>query len=130
VKYAITTRRLLAGLGSAHARKLQFLIAEEGIPAAAYVVLSVVGNDWTLEECGDRDPSGARVGALLQALIAREPGETRPTIRAGLPASTNHDSLHDALEGGRHDAYARPRRRGAVVVERRRPALAGRSLVT
>ena len=33
----------------------------------------------------DRDPSGARVGAILQALIAREPVERRPTIRAWLP---------------------------------------------
>jgi GNAT superfamily N-acetyltransferase len=85
VQYVITTRRLLAGLGSAHARKLQFFIAEEGITAAAYVVLSVVGDLWTVEECGDRDVSGARVGALLQALIAREPGEHRPTIQAWLP---------------------------------------------
>jgi GNAT superfamily N-acetyltransferase len=85
VQYAITTRRLLAGLGSAQARKLQFFIAEEGITAAAYVVISVVGDVWTVEECGDRDSSGARVGALLQALIAREPGERRPTIRAWLP---------------------------------------------
>jgi hypothetical protein len=30
-------------------------------------------------------PSGARVGAILQALIAREPVERRPTIRAWLP---------------------------------------------
>jgi hypothetical protein len=86
VQYVITTRRLLAGLGSAQARKLQFFIAEEGITAAAYVVISVVGDLWTVEECGDRDASGARVGALLQALIAREPGERRPTIRAWLPA--------------------------------------------
>jgi GNAT superfamily N-acetyltransferase len=85
VQYVITTRRLLAGLGSAHARKLQFFIAEEGITAAAYVVISVVGDLWTVEECGDRDASGARVGALLQALIAREPGEQRPTILAWLP---------------------------------------------
>jgi len=85
VQYAITTKRLLAGLGSAHARELHFFIAEEGITAAAYVVVSVVGNRWTLEECGDRDPSGARVGALLQALIAREPVERRPTIHAWLP---------------------------------------------
>jgi hypothetical protein len=85
VQYVITTRRLLAGLGSAHARKLQFFIAEEGITAAAYVVISVVGNLWTVEECGDRDASGARVGALLQALIAREPWEQRPAIRAWLP---------------------------------------------
>jgi GNAT superfamily N-acetyltransferase len=85
VQYVITTRRLLAGLGSADARKLQFFIAEEGITAAAYIVISVVGNVWTVEECGDRDSSGARVGALLQALIAREPGEQRATIRAWLP---------------------------------------------
>ena len=85
VKYAVTTKRLLAGLGTAGARQLHFFIAEEGITAAAYVVISVAGNAWTLEECGDRDVSGARVGAILQALIAREPVERRPTIRGWLP---------------------------------------------
>jgi hypothetical protein len=85
LQYIITTKRLLAGLGSPHARQLHFFIAEEGITAAAYVIISVVGDRWTLEECGDRDASGARVGALLQALIAREPVERRPTIRAWLP---------------------------------------------
>ena len=64
---------------------MHFFIAEEGITAAAYVVVSIVGDMWTVEECGDRDPSGARVGAILQALIAREPVERRPTIRAWLP---------------------------------------------
>ena len=86
VQYAITRNRLLAGLGLAGARQLHFFIAEEGITAAAYVVISIVGRTWTIEECGDRDPSGARVGAILQALIAREPVEHRPTIRARLPA--------------------------------------------
>jgi hypothetical protein len=52
---------------------------------AAYVVISIVGGTWTIEECGDRDSSGARVGAILQALIAREPVERRHTIRAWLP---------------------------------------------
>ena len=85
VQYAITKTRLLAGLGSAGARQLHFFIAEEGITAAAYVVVSIAGDLWTIEECGDRDPSGARVGAILQALIAREPVERRPTIRAWLP---------------------------------------------
>ena len=85
IQYIVTTRRLLAGLGSAHARQLHFFIAEEGTTAAAYVIVSVVGDSWMLEECGDRDASGARVGALLQALIAREPVERRPTIRAWLP---------------------------------------------
>lgn len=86
IQYAITRKRLRAGLASVGARQLQFFIAEEGTTAAAYVVLSVVGDMWTLEECGDRDRSGARVGALLQALVAREPAERRPTIRGWLPA--------------------------------------------
>jgi hypothetical protein len=85
VQHAITTRRLLAGLGPAGARELHFFIAEEGVTAAAYVVISVIGREWTIEECGDRDVSGARVGALLQALIAREPSERRPSIRGWLP---------------------------------------------
>ena len=85
VQHAITKKRLLAGLGQAGARELHFFIAEEGITAAAYVVISVVGNTWTIEECGDRDPTGARVGAILQALIAREPVERRPTIHGWLP---------------------------------------------
>jgi hypothetical protein len=58
---------------------------EEGASAAAYVVISVHANEWTIQEAGDRDPGGARVGAILQALIAREPAEMRPSIKAWLP---------------------------------------------
>lgn len=86
IKHAITRARLRAGLAAPGAREVVFVIAEEGITAAAYVVLSVAERSWTVEECGDRDPSGARVGAILQALIARAPSETRPVIRAWLPA--------------------------------------------
>jgi hypothetical protein len=85
IKYAITRRRLLAGLGPVGLRQVIFVIAEEGITAAAYVVISVTNGNWWIEECGDRDPSGARVGALLQALIALEPSRSRPVIRAWLP---------------------------------------------
>jgi hypothetical protein len=85
VKHVITRRRLLAGLAPSSVRQLEFVIAEEGITAAAYVVISVFGGTWTIEECGDRDASGARVGALLQALIARAPIEARPVIRGWLP---------------------------------------------
>jgi hypothetical protein len=85
VKYAIAGKRLLAGLGTSGARQLQFVIAEEGITAAAYAVISIVNGSWTIEECGDRDASGARVGAILQALIARAPVERRPVIRGWLP---------------------------------------------
>ena len=85
VQYAIAKRRLLAGFGPAGAREVQFFIAEEGASAVAYVVLSAHGGEWTIEECGDRDPAGARLGALLQVLIARDPAERRPVIRGALP---------------------------------------------
>jgi len=85
IQYAIAKRRLLAGLGPPGAREVQFFIAEEGASAVAYVVISARAGQWTIEECGDRDPSGARLGALLQVLIARDPAERRPIIRAVLP---------------------------------------------
>jgi hypothetical protein len=50
VQYAITKKRLLAGLGSAGARQLHFFIAEKGITAAAYIVVSIVERTWTIEE--------------------------------------------------------------------------------
>lgn len=85
VYFAMARKRLLAGFGPSGARALHFFIAEEGASAAAYVVISVRGNEWTLEEAGDRDSSGARVGAILQVLIARDPAEKRPAITAWLP---------------------------------------------
>jgi predicted N-acetyltransferase YhbS len=91
IHYAIAKKRLLAGLGPSGARELHFFVAEEGASAVAYVVISVSGRAereavWTIEECGDRDPTGARVGAILQVLIARDPAAHRPTIYAWLPA--------------------------------------------
>jgi predicted N-acetyltransferase YhbS len=85
VSFAITRKRLQAGLGPAGGRELQFFVAEEGTTGVAYVVLSVHDGEWTIEECGDRDPSGARVGAILQVLLARDPVAPLPTIRAWLP---------------------------------------------
>ena len=86
IQYAIAKKRLLAGLGLPGAREIRFFVAEEGASAAAYVVIGVRGFDWVLEEAGDRDPSAARAGAILQALVATHPAERRPTIRARLPA--------------------------------------------
>ncbi|MCU1386172.1 MAG: hypothetical protein JWL71_4869 [Acidobacteria bacterium] len=85
VQFAIARKRMLAGLGPLGARTLHFFIAEEGASAVAYVVISAQQNMWTVQEVGDRDPSGARAGAILQALIARAPAEKRPAIRAWLP---------------------------------------------
>jgi GNAT superfamily N-acetyltransferase len=85
VHFAIARKRLLAGFMAAGTRAVHFFIAEEGASAVAYVVVSVHANEWTVEEAGDRDPAGARAGAILQALIAREPAEKRPAITAWLP---------------------------------------------
>ena len=65
-------------------RQIQLTFPSEGVSAVAYVVLTAHGSGWTVEECGDRDPAGARVGAILQALLARDPS-VRPVIRGWLP---------------------------------------------
>ena len=85
VHFAIAKQRLLAGLGAPGAREVLFFIAEEGASAAAYVVIAVNGNEWMLDAAGDRDPTGARVGAILQGLIARDPAQARPVISGSLP---------------------------------------------
>jgi GNAT superfamily N-acetyltransferase len=85
VQYAIAKQRLRAGLTADGARELQFFVAEEGATAVAYVVLAVEGGVWTILECGDRDPTGARIGAMFQVLIAREPSQRPPTINGRLP---------------------------------------------
>jgi GNAT superfamily N-acetyltransferase len=85
IQYALTKKRLLAGLGPARLRQVEFFVAEEGASAVAYVTLSVSANGGTLEEAGDRDPAGARLGAMLQVLVAREPSQQAPLIRTWWP---------------------------------------------
>jgi GNAT superfamily N-acetyltransferase len=85
IQFALARKRLLAGLGPAGLRQLEFFVAEEGASAVAYVVLSVNQYGWTLEEAGDRDPAAARLGAMLQVLLAREPSNAPPLIRTWWP---------------------------------------------
>jgi predicted N-acetyltransferase YhbS len=96
VRFAIAKKRLLAGLGAPGAREAQFFIAEEGASAVAYVLISARGSTWTIEEAGDRDPSGARLGAILQALIARDPAAPRPAIGGWLPDGFSPPQVHIA----------------------------------
>jgi hypothetical protein len=83
--YALSKKRMLAGLGPHGLRQVEFFVAEEGASAVAYVLLSQNKNGWTLEEAGDRDPAGARLGAMLQVLVAREPTHAAPLIRTWWP---------------------------------------------
>jgi predicted N-acetyltransferase YhbS len=85
IRFAIARKRLLAGFAPPGLRQVEYFVAEEGGRPAAYAVLLRAHDLRILCECGDRDPSGARVGALLQALLARAPAEHARLIRAWLP---------------------------------------------
>lgn len=86
VRYAISKRRLLAASGPAGLRTVEFLVTEEGGNAVAYIVVTRGPEGQILEEWGDRDPTGARVGAMLQVLAARTPAEDVAPLRTWLPA--------------------------------------------
>ena len=94
IRYAISRRRLLAGLGPAGLRQTEFLVAEEGHMAVAYMVCSICNGEWTIEEAGDRDPTGARLGAMLQVMLAREPSLEPPLVTGLWP----HDVTPPQLE--------------------------------
>jgi GNAT superfamily N-acetyltransferase len=92
LQYAISKKRVHAALSPQGRRIVEWFVAEEGGQAVAWVLLQVTGRDrpgraeaWSVAACGDRDPSGARVGALLQALAARNPSVPVPPIRAWGP---------------------------------------------
>ena len=84
IGYAHAKKRLLAACGRPGQREVEFQVVEEGGRAAAYVVVLEVGSNWMVTECGDRDPSGARVGALLQSMLS-QPGRRPAQVHAWLP---------------------------------------------
>jgi GNAT superfamily N-acetyltransferase len=85
VRYAITKKRLRSGLAPIGQRNTEFLVVEEGYQAVAYLVSTEENGRWMIEECGDRDPAGARLGAMLQVMLARLPGERLPEIKGWWP---------------------------------------------
>lgn len=85
IEFGLMRRRALAGLGPAGLRTLEFFVSEEGNRAASYVIISRGPGGVCLEECGDYDPTGARVGAMLEVLAARDPSETDRTLRTWWP---------------------------------------------
>jgi GNAT superfamily N-acetyltransferase len=85
IAFFLARKRLLAGFGPAGLRSVEFFVTEEAHRAVAYVVLTRGPQGIFLEDCGDRDPSGARVGAMLQVLAARAPAEGPLQFHAWLP---------------------------------------------
>jgi predicted N-acetyltransferase YhbS len=85
IEFFLIRRRTFAGLGPAGRRTVEFFVSEEGNRAASYVIISRGPAGVIIEDCGDYDPTGARVGAMLEVLAARDPAETDRTLRAWWP---------------------------------------------
>jgi hypothetical protein len=85
IRFNITRSRLHAGLAPAGRRTTEFLVVEEGYQAVAYLVCSEEDGRWMIEDAGDRDPAGARLGAMLQVMLARYPSEKLPEIKCWWP---------------------------------------------
>lgn len=98
ITHGIAKKRLLAGLGPPGLREVEFLVSEEGHTPVAYLVCVAHQGTWFIEDAGDRDPSGARLGAMLQVMLARHPGEDPPAIRAWLPHSLRPPQIQVAGE--------------------------------
>ena len=85
LRFSLSKKRLLAGFLPPERLSVELFIVEEGAGAVAFAMLTVTEDDVVLEMCGDRDPAGARVGALLQVLRARTPAEVSMGIECFLP---------------------------------------------
>lgn len=96
IRFGITRHRLRAGLGPPGVREVEFLVSEEGHQPVAYVVCASQRGSWFIEDAGDRDPSGARLGAMLQVMLARHPGEAVPEIRGWFPHALTPPQVHVA----------------------------------
>jgi predicted N-acetyltransferase YhbS len=106
VNYSVAKKRMLAGFDVSGRRTLEYFVTEEGHQAVAFVLLQITKPDqpgepesWSLAACGDRDPSGARVGAMLQVLLARHPAERPPAIRSWWPAGLKPPQLEITRRG-------------------------------
>lgn len=85
LRFSLSKKRLLAGFLPPDLLSVEFFIVEEGAGAVAFAILTVTSEDVILEMCGDRDPAGARVGALLQVLRARTPAAAAASLSCFLP---------------------------------------------
>jgi GNAT superfamily N-acetyltransferase len=106
VNYSVAKKRMLAGLDPTGRRTVEYFVTEEGYQAVAYVVLQVTRaqrhgdpDGWSLAACGDRDPEGARIGAMLQVLLARHPTERPPLVRAWWPENLRPPQLQITRRG-------------------------------
>jgi predicted N-acetyltransferase YhbS len=98
IAFGLTRRRLLAGLGPLGEREFEFFVTEEGMRAVAYVVISHSARGRVLEDYGDRDPTGARVGAMLQVLDPRSPVDPQMRLDGRIAGSFRPPQLEVIAE--------------------------------
>jgi len=98
IEFGFARRRLLAGLGPSGLREVEFFVAEEGHQAVAYAFITRGPTGVVLEECGDRDPAGARLGSLLQVLAGRTPAEPAARMIAWLPPALRPPQVRVMVE--------------------------------
>lgn len=96
--FSLVRKRLLAGLGPEGLRQVEFFVSEEAHQPVAYVLVTRGPAGAVLAECGDRDPSGARIGAMLQVLSAREPSQPALQLTGWLPENPRPPQLRVVAE--------------------------------
>jgi len=101
--FMLARRRLLAGLGPPGLRSIEFHVTEEAYRAVAYVVLMHGVDGTRLLDCGDRDPSGARIGAMLVGLAARDPSRRLSSVTGWVPANLHPPQLEVGARSPSHD---------------------------
>ena len=73
VRYSVSKKRMFVGLGTGLGRSIEYFVSEEGHQAVAFLLVQVTRgvngqpDTWSIEACGDRDPSGARIGAMCRS---------------------------------------------------------------
>lgn len=85
LEFSLIRRRLRAGLGPLGLRQIEAFVSEEGHKPVSYLIVSRGPEGVRLEECGDRDPRGSRIGAMLEAFVERDPSLETRQIRGWLP---------------------------------------------
>jgi GNAT superfamily N-acetyltransferase len=103
IRFEIARKRIHSGLTPSGYRNTEFLVVEEGQKAVAYLVSTEQDGRWMIEEAGDRDPAGARLGAMLQVMLARHPSERLPEIRCWWPQSLMPPQLKVAAATPTHE---------------------------
>lgn len=115
--FMLTRRRLLAGLGPPGLRSVEFHVTEEAYRAVAYVVLLHSLEGTRLLDFGDRDPSGARIGAMLVALAARDPSQRLSSVTGWVPSNLRPPQLEITGRSPSHDVMMIKWLNGAQPIE-------------